>query len=186
MKKFLILSTEDWTEKVDAPLSGVVNEAAIVRHLSRISKTPGDLRDFDPIWVYGYDTQEEQAEAFENGTVGMPDWEISGEVVANAIDHGKIPYLVSCSLMTRVEANIDATDEEVIRAAKAGFIEKIKDDLGDNIEEVWVDWECPEISQKTSTEQEQGKDKPKEYLNGFTGRPGNLPESTGRTFSPLK
>ena len=55
----------------------------------------------------------------------------------------KIAKLVSCSLMTRVIVEENATEDEVIRTSKHRFINIVNDSLGDNIETIEEDIECP-------------------------------------------
>jgi len=55
----------------------------------------------------------------------------------------KVAKLVSCSLMTRVIVDEKATEDEIIRASRDRFIDKIKDELGSHIEEIEDDEECP-------------------------------------------
>jgi hypothetical protein len=51
--------------------------------------------------------------------------------------------LVYMSMVTRVVVDDNASEEEIIEKTKDRFIEKIKTDLGDNIEEIIDDEECP-------------------------------------------
>jgi hypothetical protein len=56
----------------------------------------------------------------------------------------KIAKLVTVSLMTRVVVDENATDEQILDQAKANFQEKIdNNELGDNLEEIVDDTECP-------------------------------------------
>ncbi len=55
----------------------------------------------------------------------------------------KIAKLVLCSLMTRVIVEENATDDEIISASRGSFIDTIKTSLGDNIESIENDEECP-------------------------------------------
>lgn len=56
---------------------------------------------------------------------------------------GNVAKLVTVSLMTRVIVDENATEQEIIDAARSRFIDKIETDLGDNIEEIFDDDECP-------------------------------------------
>jgi hypothetical protein len=55
----------------------------------------------------------------------------------------KVAKLVYMSMMTRVIVDENATDDEIIAASKNNFIEQVKSDLGDNIESIENDEECP-------------------------------------------
>ena len=55
----------------------------------------------------------------------------------------KIAKLVLCSLMTRVIVEENVTDDEIISASKGKFIDVISISLGDNIESIENDVECP-------------------------------------------
>ena len=55
----------------------------------------------------------------------------------------KVAKLVSCSLMTRVIVEDNATEDEIISASIDKFINVIHTSLGDNIEEIIDDEECP-------------------------------------------
>lgn len=63
----------------------------------------------------------------------------------------KKAYLVTASLMTRVIADENATDEQIIALAKDGLRRQLENDYNDVIEEVLEDIECPctEEEQKT-------------------------------------
>ncbi len=51
--------------------------------------------------------------------------------------------LVLWSPMTRVIVSDDATYDEIIKAAKDRFFEKLRDEYEENIEDVIDDQECP-------------------------------------------
>ena len=55
----------------------------------------------------------------------------------------KVAKLVSCSLMTRVLVDENATVEEIIRNSKHRFVNIINNELGSNIEDIKDDEECP-------------------------------------------
>jgi len=55
----------------------------------------------------------------------------------------KVAKLVECSLMTRVVVDENATEDEIIASSRARFIDIINTSLGDNIEEIYDDEECP-------------------------------------------
>ncbi len=55
----------------------------------------------------------------------------------------KVAKLVSCSLMTRVIVEENATEDDVIRTAKHRFVNIVNESLGDNIETIENDMECP-------------------------------------------
>jgi hypothetical protein len=55
----------------------------------------------------------------------------------------KVAKLVSCSLITRVIVDENSTNDEIIRNSKHHFINIINDSLGDNIELIEDDEECP-------------------------------------------
>ena len=55
----------------------------------------------------------------------------------------KIAKLVLCSLMIRVIIEENATDSEIISASRDKFINVINTSLGDNIESIENDVECP-------------------------------------------
>ncbi len=55
----------------------------------------------------------------------------------------KVAKLVLASLMVRVIVEKDATEDDIIKLSKRKFHEKIDDSLGDNIEEIIDDEECP-------------------------------------------
>jgi hypothetical protein len=55
----------------------------------------------------------------------------------------KVAKLVYVSLATRVIVDEDATEEQILEAAKHLFIDKVQTELGDNIEDIVDDEECP-------------------------------------------
>lgn len=56
----------------------------------------------------------------------------------------KVAKLVCISLMTRVVVEKDATDEDIVKAARGNFIQKVKEDgLLDHLESIENDEECP-------------------------------------------
>jgi hypothetical protein len=56
----------------------------------------------------------------------------------------KVAKLVMVSLMTRVIVDENATDDEIIAASYQGFQDKLDNrELGDNLEEIRDDDECP-------------------------------------------
>ena len=55
----------------------------------------------------------------------------------------KIAKLVAVSLMTRVIVDDSVTDEEILQIARPRFIDKITTELGEHIESIEDDTECP-------------------------------------------
>ncbi|MEX0598467.1 MAG: hypothetical protein WD512_18440 [Candidatus Paceibacterota bacterium] len=55
----------------------------------------------------------------------------------------KVAKLVTVSFMTRVVVDEDASEDQIIEAARPKFFEKVKVDLGDCIEEIIDDEEMP-------------------------------------------
>ena len=55
----------------------------------------------------------------------------------------KVAKLIYVSLMTRVVVDENATEETIIEEARKNFIEKVQNDLEDNIEEIVDDEEMP-------------------------------------------
>ena len=55
----------------------------------------------------------------------------------------KVAKLVSVSMMTRVIVNENATDEQILEASTKNFIEKVRDELGEHLEEIFDDTEMP-------------------------------------------
>lgn len=55
----------------------------------------------------------------------------------------KVAKLVAVSLMTRVVVDESSTDKEILDAARPQFMEKITSELGENLESIEDDTECP-------------------------------------------
>lgn len=55
----------------------------------------------------------------------------------------KTVKLVYVSLMTRVVVDVDATDEEILEAARPKLLEKVNTELMENLEDIVDDIECP-------------------------------------------
>lgn len=55
----------------------------------------------------------------------------------------KTVKLVYVSLMTRVVVDVDATDEEILEAARPKLLEKVNTELMENLEDIVDDAECP-------------------------------------------
>jgi hypothetical protein len=55
----------------------------------------------------------------------------------------KVAKLVSYSFMTRVVVDEDATEDQIIRASKRMMKLKVDNELGENLEEIENDEECP-------------------------------------------
>jgi hypothetical protein len=55
----------------------------------------------------------------------------------------KVAKLVYVSFMTRVIVDEDATEEEILGAARPNFIEKVQTELSENLEEITDDTEMP-------------------------------------------
>ena len=55
----------------------------------------------------------------------------------------KVAKLVLVGLMTRVVVEENATDEQILDAARPNIIEKVNTELGENLEEITDDIECP-------------------------------------------
>ena len=55
----------------------------------------------------------------------------------------KVAKLVAYSFMTRVVVDEDATEDEIIRATKQMMRIKVEDELGENLESIEDDEECP-------------------------------------------
>jgi len=51
--------------------------------------------------------------------------------------------LVKVSLMTRVVVEDEASEETILEAAKSQLVDKVMNDLGDNVEEIEDDEEMP-------------------------------------------
>lgn len=56
---------------------------------------------------------------------------------------GKVAKLVYVSLATRVVVDEDATEEQIIDAAKHRFIDKLNTEIDEHIESIEDDVECP-------------------------------------------
>jgi hypothetical protein len=57
--------------------------------------------------------------------------------------HGKVAKLIAISLMTRVIVDQDATDEQIIETARPKLLTLVDEPLGDKVEEIYDDEECP-------------------------------------------
>ncbi len=55
----------------------------------------------------------------------------------------KVAKLVYVSMVTRVVVDEDATQEQILEAAKHRFIDKLQTELGENLEDIVDDAECP-------------------------------------------
>lgn len=55
----------------------------------------------------------------------------------------KVAKLVYVSLATRVIVDENASDEEIIEKARPKFIDKVRSELGENLEDIVDDTECP-------------------------------------------
>lgn len=55
----------------------------------------------------------------------------------------KVAKLVYVSMMTRVIVDEDATDEQILEAAKPRLIDTVQTQLGENLEDIVDDTECP-------------------------------------------
>lgn len=55
----------------------------------------------------------------------------------------KVAKLVYMSMVTRVIVDEDATEDQIIQASKNSFIEKVLNELGENLEEITDDEEVP-------------------------------------------
>jgi hypothetical protein len=55
----------------------------------------------------------------------------------------KAAKLVMVSLMTRVVVDDSATDEQILDEARTKFIEKVNTELGENLDDIYDDTECP-------------------------------------------
>lgn len=55
----------------------------------------------------------------------------------------KVAKLVSVSLITRVIVDENATDEQILELAKAKFMDKLNTELGEHVEDIADDTECP-------------------------------------------
>ena len=54
-----------------------------------------------------------------------------------------VAHLVDFSLRTRVVVNANATDDQIIQTARPKIITKVHNELGENLDEVSPDFECP-------------------------------------------
>ncbi len=55
----------------------------------------------------------------------------------------KVAKLVYYSFVTRVVVEDDASDDEIVRASKKNMFIKVKSELGENLEDIVDDEECP-------------------------------------------
>ena len=55
----------------------------------------------------------------------------------------KVAKLVLVSMMTRIVVEENATDEQMLEASKAAFLEKINTEIGEHLEQIVDDTECP-------------------------------------------
>lgn len=55
----------------------------------------------------------------------------------------KVAKLVAVSLLTRVVVDENSTDEEIMEKAKSKFVEKINSEIGEHLEYIVDDEECP-------------------------------------------
>jgi hypothetical protein len=55
----------------------------------------------------------------------------------------KVAKLVSVSFQTRVVVEDSATDEEILDVARPKFVEKVRTELGEHLEKIEDDTECP-------------------------------------------
>lgn len=55
----------------------------------------------------------------------------------------KVAKLVYVSLATRVVVDENATEDEILNAARSKFIVKVQEELNENLEEILDDTECP-------------------------------------------
>lgn len=55
----------------------------------------------------------------------------------------KVAKLVYISMATRVVVDENATDEQILEASKANFIQKVQTELGENLEVIEDDYEVP-------------------------------------------
>ena len=55
----------------------------------------------------------------------------------------KVAKLVYISMVTRVIVDEDATEEQIVKASRENFIRKVNLELGENMEEILDDEECP-------------------------------------------
>jgi len=69
----------------------------------------------------------------------------------------KVAKLVLVSLMTRVVVDENATEDEIIKASRPKFHIVIDESLGDNVEEIMDDEECPVTEEEKNPEKESVK-----------------------------
>ena len=55
----------------------------------------------------------------------------------------KVAKLVMVSMMTRIVVEENATDEQMLEASKAAFLEKINTEICEHLEQIVDDTECP-------------------------------------------
>ena len=65
------------------------------------------------------------------------------EIVPTLAKDGKVAKIVTISLMTRVIVPENATEEEVVEASKAQFIDQIHNEIFENVDEVYLDEVVP-------------------------------------------
>ena len=55
----------------------------------------------------------------------------------------KVAKLVMVSMMTRIVVEENATDEQMLEASKPAFLMKINTEIGEHLEQIVDDTECP-------------------------------------------
>ena len=55
----------------------------------------------------------------------------------------KVAKLVLVSMMTRIVVEENATDAQMLEAAKPAFLEKVSTELGEHLEQIVDDTDCP-------------------------------------------
>jgi len=55
----------------------------------------------------------------------------------------KVAKLVRVSLITRVIVNEGDGEDTILEAAKSQLVEKVMNDLGENVDSIAIDDECP-------------------------------------------
>lgn len=55
----------------------------------------------------------------------------------------KVAKLVMVSMMTRIVVEENATDEQMLEASKPAFLMKINTEIGEHLERIIDDTECP-------------------------------------------
>lgn len=111
-----------------------------IAQISQTSKLLRYLKDCGEIKFFLWDNKEEMEQAADDGhDCHEPDFSGTWEELTSPY----VAKLVTCSLMCRVVVKNGATEEEIIEAARAKFSEKIQSELGDNIETIEDDEECP-------------------------------------------